>query len=310
MQIRIMWTLVVAAALVAAACGDSKSSLNPTAPSALSAAASNAEASAEDVEAGSMANGPKPGNGNGNGGGGNGNRGGGNGNGNGNQPRTPANTSPTDPTSPVPPGKSKVEIEGLISAVDEVSITVNAQMVMVTDDTVIRKGNREYELSDLDRGDRVHVRAERVAPSGTGALALATLQATEIRLQNPGSGDGDDDEVEPDSLVSVSASDASAAETRSNTGTFRLTRTGPDGHLNAPLTVTFTLTGTATNGTDYQNVPLTVTFRARQSAVSVVIRPVADGATEESETVIITLTGVAPYELGSPMTATVTIAGS
>src|SRR5918995_1602179 len=105
--------LVFGFALVTAACGDSKSSLLPTAPSALSA--EGAQASIADGEYGTTANGPKPGNGNGNG---NGNR-------------TPTNASP-DPTSPAPPGKSKVEIEGLISAVGGGSITVNSQVVAVT----------------------------------------------------------------------------------------------------------------------------------------------------------------------------------
>src|SRR5688572_22559832 len=199
MQTRMNWTLVVATAVFAAACGDS-SSFNPTAPSALSSD-TNVAADAADLEAGSMGNGPKPpNNGNGNGGGGNGN-----GNGNGDQPRTPTNTSPP-PTAPVPPGKAKVEIEGLISAVGGGSITVRGQVVTVTPNTVIRHGNRRFEFSDLVVGDRVHVSAARVTSTGTGALATSTLEAQEIKVQNPG--DGDEGE-EPSALVSVAALDAS-----------------------------------------------------------------------------------------------------
>ena len=73
-------SLIFGFALAAAACGDSKSSLNPTAPSALSADSVNVEADGAALS-GSMAKGPKPGNGNGNGGNGNGN---GNGNSGGN----------------------------------------------------------------------------------------------------------------------------------------------------------------------------------------------------------------------------------
>ena len=76
-----------------------------------------------------------------------------------------------------------------------------------------------------------------------------------------------------------------------------------------PLTVSFTLTGAAQNGVDYVNVPLTVTFPAGAATVDVVITPVADGLTEPVESVVFTLTAVPlPYELGSPLVATVNLA--
>lgn len=308
MQIRMLWMLGIVVAVVTAACGDSKSSLNPTAPSAVSAEAASADAGAADGEYGTTANGPKPGNGNGNGGGGNGNGngngGGGNGNGNGNGPRTPTNTSPA-PTRPVPPGKSKVEFEGRLQSVSSDSILVNNQVVMVTGDTVIRHGNRRFELSDLHIGDRVHVRANRVAPpeTATGVVSEATLEATDILVQNP---DEDSDSGVVDGLVSVTAFDASASETGSNPGAFRLTRTGSATQLALPLTVSFTLNGSATNGSDYTS-PLTATFLAGQATVNVPIVATADGVAETPESVVLMLTGVAPYELGSPITATVTI---
>src|SRR5688572_4928480 len=168
MQTRLMWILGVAVALGTAACGDAKSSLSPTAASAASVDAANMGAGAPDGEYGTTANGPKPGNGNGNG---NGNGGNGNGNGNGNGPRTPTNTSPGAAPA-VPPGKSKVEFEGLIQAVSSGSILVNGQAIIVTADTVIRHGNRTFELSELNVGDRVHVRASRVSTSsGPGVPA-------------------------------------------------------------------------------------------------------------------------------------------
>ncbi len=176
-------------------------------------------------------------------------------------------------------------------------------MVTVTPDTVIRHGNRRFEFSDLNVGDRVHVRAARVTSTGTGALAASTLEATEIMLQNPG--DGDEGE-EPSALVSVAAFDASASETGTNPGSFRLTRAGTVTQLASALTVSFTLTGTALNGTDYANVPLSATFLAGQATVDVVVTPVVDTLVEGSETVILTLTTVpAPFELGSPVAATV-----
>jgi hypothetical protein len=163
MQTRMLWTLAVA--VITAACGDSKSSLMPTSPSALSA--ETVSAGSAEGTSGSMHH--KPG------------HGGGPGGGNGNQP--PRNTSP-GPTAPAPPGKSKVEFEGLIQAVSSGSILVNGQVITITDETIIRHGNRTFSIGDLNEGDRVHVRANRVtSPTAPGA-AVATLEATLILLQN------------------------------------------------------------------------------------------------------------------------------
>lgn len=301
MQTRMMWTLVFAVAVVTAACGDSKSSLLPTAPSALSTESANVDAGAAGVTSGLMhhRSGHSGGPGNGNG------------NGNGNNPRTPTNTSPT-PTAPVPPGKSKVEFEGLIQEVNATFIKVNGQRVNLTAETVIRHGNRRFEVSDLHRDDRVHVRANRVAaPAGAvGSAADTTLEAEEIKLQNPGdSGDGTTGAT--DVLVSVLPLDASALERTAtgvvDPGTFQLTRTGTATQLALPLTVSFTLGGTAVAG-DYVAIAATASFPANQATIDVLVTPVADSAVEPAESVVLTLTAGTGYELGSPFTATVMIA--
>ena len=78
-------------------------------------------------------------------------------------------------------GQTK-ELEGLITAVSDSSITVmNASTggpvtAAITKDTVIRKGNTRLKASDLKVGDRVHVKT-----TGSGDA----LTATEIMLQNP-----------------------------------------------------------------------------------------------------------------------------
>jgi Calx-beta domain len=69
------------------------------------------------------------------------------------------------------------------------------------------------------------------------------------------------------------------------------------------------VSGTATNGSDYQSVPTTLTFAAGQATVDLFIVPFADGTTEGSETVIVTVDDGATYDLGAPAAATVTIAG-
>lgn len=289
---------IVVVAVVTAACGESKSSLNPTAPSALSSGSLNANAD-NGVESEAAGN---NGNGNGNGNGGN--------NGKGGPPSTPPGNGGSGNTSPNAPRQAKVEFEGLLSAVNSDSVEVSGQKVLVNSDTIIRHGNRRFELSDLQRGDRVHVRAERMPSTGVGA---ASLRALEIKRQNPG--DEQDPVAEPPAptgLVSVAAVDDRADEwptsSGPDSGTFRLTRVGDASLLAQTLSVTFTLDGTATNGSDYTNLPLTATFAAGAATTDVVVTPLNDNQNDGEETVLLTLTSVTPYDLGSPLSAALTIA--
>ena len=199
-MLRLSWSVVLAGAVMTAACGDSNSSLNPTAPSAVSSSSLNADAGDEGTESSATA---KGGNGKGNG---NGNTNNGGNNGRGAPPSTPGsgggpgNTSPGAPgnTSPAAPGLQKVEIEGLVMSVGTDSLTVNDQTVLVTSETVIRHGDQLFTLSQLNVGDRVHVRATRVQAAGADVdvAAVESLQATEIKLQNPvGVGDGEESSV-------------------------------------------------------------------------------------------------------------------
>jgi len=298
--------VLVGALFATAACGDSSKSMNLTAPSAVAAASLNAEAGDANATSGATGNSnpkPKPVN-----------PGNGNGNGNGPTPSTPTppappptNTSPVAPSVPTNPTTGKVEIEGVISALAGTSITVNGQTVAVPVGTVIRHGSRTVAYSALRIGDRVHI---------TARMQGTVLEATEVKLQNSGGGDdgddgdddGDDDEAAGGGRVSVSVVDAAASETGTDTAAFRLTRVASATlPLTAPLPVTFTLTGTATNGTDYTTVPLSATFLAGQSAVDVTVVPLADALAESAESVILTLTSVAPYALGSSTSGTVTI---
>ena len=293
--------IVLVGAMSAAACGDSSKSINPTAPSAVAAASLNAEAGEADAESGPTAGKGNPGKPD--------NPGKGKPDDKGKAPTAPAppsNTSPGAPTAPTNPVTGKVQIEGLITAIAGTSITVNGQTVAVPAGTVIRHGSRAVAYSELSLGDRVHVKARM---QGTA------LEATEVKVQNAGgSGDGDDDgddDEDGTGTVWVSIVDATASEAGTDTAAFRLTRVASATQpLTAPLTVTFTLTGTAANGTDYTNLPVTATFLAGQATVDVTVTPVADALVEGSESVILTLTAVSPFALGSPTTGTVTISDS
>ncbi len=107
-------------------------------------------------------------------------------------------------------------------------------------------------------------------------------------------------------LVTVTAPDANAAEVGPDTGAFRVYRSG--GNLNLPLTVYYTLSGTATNGTDYQTLPGWVQIPGGATWANVTVAPIADTECEGQETVVLTLVPYAYYDVGTPSSATVTIA--
>ncbi|GCL39658.1 hypothetical protein SR1949_47860 [Sphaerospermopsis reniformis] len=109
--------------------------------------------------------------------------------------------------------------------------------------------------------------------------------------------------------ITITASDASAAETLSgqttNPGRFTLTRTG---NLSSALTVNYTISGTATNGTDYNSISNSVTFAANSATATVNINPIDDSAVEGNETVVFNVSSSSAYNIGSANSATVNIA--
>ena len=290
MQTAKIRAFVFGLALVTTACGDSMSSLNPTAPSSLKPGSLSVEADEANGVAGSMGNGPKPGNtGNGNG---NGNNGNGNGNGGG---QTPSSSSG--------PVETRVQLEGTIDAVGNDSITVNGQVVKVNAQTVIRHGDLRYGFSALSAGDRVHVNAMRSESNG-----VVTMVATEVKLQNEGEGGETEPPPPPPPAgsLSVVAVDAAAQEGSDN-ATFRITRSGDASLLALPLTLSFNFGGNATRGVDY-NAPTSVEFAGGALTADVLVTALADNLAEVSEAVTLTLSAVAPYTVGSNASATVNIA--
>lgn len=136
-------------------------------------------------------------------------------------------------------------------------------------------------------------------PSAGVALGGATQQSILIT----------DNDAPPAPIVSIAATDANAAElgTTVNPGSFTVTRTGDP---TAALTVTYTVGGTATNGSDYTRALTgSVVIPAGQASATITITPVNDGnITEGTETVTLTLVDGATYDLNASASATVNIA--
>jgi hypothetical protein len=106
--------------------------------------------------------------------------------------------------------------------------------------------------------------------------------------------------------VTITATDASASEMPStDTGKFRIKRTG--GCIDNALSVFYSVSGTATNRTDYQRLRGMANIQAGRTAGSVNVKPIDDTIAEPDETVILTLSPNPSYIIGSPSSATVTI---
>ncbi|MBD2525077.1 SdiA-regulated domain-containing protein [Nostoc sp. FACHB-133] len=108
--------------------------------------------------------------------------------------------------------------------------------------------------------------------------------------------------------IAIAAQDANAAETGSDPGTFRISRTGIT--TNA-LTVNYNVATGAGQATSADYTPTltgTATIAAGQSFVDITITPVDDTTIEGTETISLTLNSSANYTLGTATTATVAIA--
>jgi hypothetical protein len=100
-----------------------------------------------------------------------------------------------------------------------------------------------------------------------------------------------DDEVQP---VKVSASIDPVVEGSGTNGVFRFYR---EGDARLPLTLNFTLTGTATNGVIYQTLPTTITFAADADAATLAVIPINNTTYSGGTTSILTLLPNAAYRI-------------
>ena len=110
--------------------------------------------------------------------------------------------------------------------------------------------------------------------------------------------------------VTISATDAAAAETGSNPGQFTVDL-GTTNNTGTPITVNYTVSGTATaGGTDYTSLSGSVQIAAGAQTATIDVSGIVDDlVVEGNETVIVTLTGTSDAAVGVNATpATVTIA--
>jgi large repetitive protein len=146
---------------------------------------------------------------------------------------------------------------------------------------------------------------------GDESVVLTLAGDTTYDIGSPGSATvtiTDNDAAPPPPerpVITVVAIDADASETGPDAGVVRFRRTGD---ASQPLTVNWTFSGTAENGADFQRLPTSGAFPAGMAEADLTIMPVDDDAVEDNETVVVTVTSGAAYDIGTPSSATVTIA--
>lgn len=106
----------------------------------------------------------------------------------------------------------------------------------------------------------------------------------------------DDDDIPANKVINVSS--VSNATENGSDGTFSFSLPAGVSYPEA-ITVTFTIAGTATIGTDYTTIPLTVTIPANQNSVTLNITAIDDAIAEGDETIIATITGGSSMSFGA-----------
>lgn len=139
--------------------------------------------------------------------------------------------------------------------------------------------------------------------SGLGILqALDIGESTDVTTGT----DGTYDFETPATTVSVAATTPTAYEQGSVPGAFTVTRAAAD--ISQPLTVFYTVTGTAKTNVNYQPLGNSVTIPAGQTVATINVTPIQDNNPDPTLTVVLTVKGSGGYTIGFPLQATVVIA--
>jgi hypothetical protein len=95
----------------------------------------------------------------------------------------------------------------------------------------------------------------------------------------------------------------SAREAGGNTG-FTLQRSG---QTNFPLTINIAMSGSATNGTDYQLINSTATFAANTATINIPVTIIDDTIAESLETIVLTILTGTGYNVGTTNAALINL---
>ena len=187
------------------------------------------------------------------------------------------------------------------SAAVTLDYAITAGTALAEADFVVETGTLTFAAGDTVRGVTVTLLDDGVIePPKSVILTLSNALGAELAGATHTLTILDDDSP----IVTIVATDPDAAET-GDPGTFTLTRTGA---TTGALTVNLSRTGTATAGTDYSGIATTAVIPSGATSVLLTLTPVQDSTAEGAETAVVTVIGGSGYIVGSPNSATVTIA--
>jgi hypothetical protein len=212
-------------------------------------------------------------------------------------------------SEPVNHGQFTVSLSNVSDSDTTVSYTVSgdatsgSDFAPLTGTVTIGAGNTTatIDLTTLDDSlleddENVTVTLNAVT-AGDADISIGTANAATVTIA--------DDET---AQITIVATDAAASEP-TNDGQFTVTISSPS---DSDTTVSYTVTGDATAGTDFTALTGTVTILAGDSTATIDLTVLDDSLLEESETVTVTLntvtTGDADIAIGVSNTATITIA--
>jgi choice-of-anchor C domain-containing protein len=142
-----------------------------------------------------------------------------------------------------------------------------------------------------------------VEPNETAILTLNNGTGYTLGTPNTATGTITNDDV-AGTNVTLGVNYSAISENSPNNVIYTFTRTGL---LNNPLTVNYTVGGTATGGDDYAQIANSVTFAANSATATIIVNPTEDTIVEPNETVILTLSNGTDYSIGTTNPVTTTI---
>jgi putative intracellular protease/amidase len=143
-----------------------------------------------------------------------------------------------------------------------------------------------------------------VETSETVILTLLDADSYDLGADSAATATIISDDVAPTlPIVGIIASDSYASEMNRNVAVFTVRRTNHGG-LSQPLTVNYSVTGTATNGGDFNLLSGSVTIPSGAAGPSIVVTPIDDADVEDVETIVMTMLASPSYRLGTTASQT------
>ncbi|MGB3467593.1 MAG: Calx-beta domain-containing protein, partial [Cyclobacteriaceae bacterium] len=180
--------------------------------------------------------------------------------------------------------------------------TIDNDYTAVTAQTITFSGNAgEEEMVTVDI-----IADTKVENNETVTIAMSNLFPSEVNVAAINIDDEAIITIVNDDQAELSIAATTQAAEDATDGVLTITTTN---QFSSAVTVNLTVSGTATQGTDYANIGTSVIFPANQSTVTIPVDVTADNLIEGDETVIVTLTGTdnADVTVGATDNATVTI---